>query len=214
MERIKIDEAEAKDLRYFAEVVMGLEIKDGTNANQIRAKLKQAGYTADTIPAPQAPPEPVVQYVEVPAAAPPPPAPAVAEANLPEGETLARPAAISRPASAALMHPSRDPKVLLMIPKTDDKRRAKDVTVGVNGDIFRMQRGTKIEVPYRVYLALEDAKEKAPVDHPTDINPLTGEPIKVWEEVHSYPFQIHRMPSDEEIARWEAETGSGFKNVA
>lgn len=208
MERIKIEEADAKTLRYFAEVTMGLEIKDGTNAAQIRAKLKQAGYAADTIPAPAAPPEPIVQYVQVPAAAP---APVLAASD---GEQVERPAAVSRPASAALMHPSQDPKVLLTVHKTDDKRRARDVVVGVNGDIFQIRRGTKVDVPYRVYLALENAKEKAAVPHETEVNKITGEPIMVWEDVYSYSFDVHRMPSDEEIAAWEHATGAGFKNVA
>lgn len=210
MERIKIEDADAKDLRYFAEVTMGLEIKDGTNAAQIRAKLKQAGWQQDTIPARPAPPEPIVQQVFVPAPAPSPVAAPVAL----EGDTPERPAAVSRPASSALLHPASDPKVLVTIHKTDDKRRARDVTLGVNGDITQIQRGARVEIPYRVYLALENAKEKAAVPHETEINKITGEPIMVWEEVQSYPFSVHRMPSDKEIADWEHATGAGFKNVA
>lgn len=219
--RIKLDEADAATLRHYAEVSLGLEVKTGTNANQLRAKIKQAEPDCEYVPNLPGKPAPIVQqapeqpqvverivekivYVE---------RPAQTDAQM---QSTERPAAVSRPASAALQHASLDPKVKLKVPKTDDKRRPKDVTVGVNGDIYRIQRGPWVEVPYRVFLALDNAIERAAVPDPERINPITGEPIMVWEEVHSYPFEVDRtcFPSEAEIAAWEEATGSGFKNVA
>lgn len=219
--RIKLNEADAATLRHYAEVSLGLEVKTGTNANQLRAKIKQAEPDCEYVPTLPGKPAPIVQqapeqpqvverivekivYLE---------RPAQTDAQM---QTTERPAAVSRPASRELMHPSMDPKVRVRVPKTDDKRRPKDVTLGVNGDIYRMQRGQWVDLPYRFYLALEDAVERAAVPDPERINPVTGEPLMVWEEVHSYPFEVDRtrFPSDAEIAAWEEATGSGFKNVA
>lgn len=214
-DRVKIDEAEFETLKYFATVILGIEIKDGTNGAQIRAKIRAAMPNADTIPLPPPPPEPIVQ-----------PSPIAQQDKLnhpivqqalanpvPDENPLARPAAVSLPASAELQHASRDPKVGIRFHKTDDKRRSRDVTIGVNGDIYRCQRGVDVKIPYRVYLAVLDAKEHIAVDS-DEINPATGEPLKVWEEVYSYPFTIHSMPSDDEINDWLARTGAGFKNAA
>jgi len=208
--RIPIEDADLPTLKHFAELALGLEVKPGTNAHSLRGKIKTAMPDIKDVPPIPKAPEPVVQmpqqepmHVQAPFV-PDPAAPIV------DGENpAARPAAVSRPASAALMHPNQDPKVTLKIHKTDDKRRSKDVTVGVNGVVWRMKRGEVINVPYRVYLALQNAKEKAAVEL-DEINPLTGTPKMGWEEIHSYPFEVHKMPSDEEIAAWEVATGSGF----
>lgn len=202
--RIPLEDADMTTLKHFAELALGIEVKAGTNAAQIRAKIKQAMPDIKDVPPLPDPPAPIAAAQPAPAA---PPFPV-------EGENPAlRPAAVSRPASMALAHARFDPKVRLKIQKTDDKRRAKEVTVGVNGDVWRMQRGVEVEVPYRVYLALCDAKEHAAVE--TDqINPITQLPIMAWEEIPSYPFQVLSMPSDAEIAAWHTATRDGFKQAA
>ncbi|MBF5091918.1 hypothetical protein F1640_18355 [Novosphingobium sp. NBM11] len=208
-DRVKIDDAEFETLKHFATVILGIEIKDGTNGAQIRAKIRAAMPNADTIPLPPPPPEPIVPPVALTN-----PIVQQALANPVKDENpLARPAAVSLPASAELQHASRDPKVGIRFHKTDDKRRSRDVTIGVNGDIYRCQRGVDVKIPYRVYLAVLDAKEHIAVDS-DEINPATGEPFKVWEEVYSYPFTVNSMPSDAEINDWLARTGAGFKNAA
>lgn len=208
-DRVKIDEADFSVLKHFATVILGLEIKEGTNASQIRAKIRTAMPSTDTIPLPPPPPEPIVQPATISH-----PLVQAALANPVEDENpLVRPAAVSLPASTELMHASKDPKVGLRFHKTDDKRRSRDVTIGVNGDIYRCQRGVDVKVPYRVYLAVLDAKEHVAVDS-DQINPVTGEPLKVWEEVYSYPFTVNSMPSDAEIAAWHERTGSGFQKAA
>ena len=205
--RVAIDEADFKSLKHFAEVALGLEVNTGTNSAQLRAKIRTVMPTAKDIPV----------YVEPAPAAPPPPVPAVAAKPLTDedGNLVApanRPAAIERAGTTALTHSSQDPKVKIVIQKTADKTRSRDVTVSVNGEVFRMQRGVEIEVPYRVYLALEDAKEMAAVE--TDqIHPQSGLPIMDWQEVYSYPFSVKALPSEEVVAAWLAATSTGFHSA-
>lgn len=208
--RIPIADADLPTLKAFAEAFLGIEVKPGTNSASLRGAIAKAAPDLKDVPA--LPPVPVFTPAQAQAVAPMPSMVAAANAAAGEGQAE-RPAAVSLPASAELAHASRDPKVRLKVLKTDDKRRARDVTIAVNGDVYRLQRGVEVEVPYRVYLALRDAVERAAV--PTDeINPFTGEPIMGWEDVLSYPFEIRAMPSDEDIAHWHAATGAGFKAAA
>ncbi|AXU17815.1 hypothetical protein C7W88_00065 [Novosphingobium sp. THN1] len=59
--RIKLDEADAATLRHYAEVSLGLEVKTGTNANQLRAKIKQAEPDCEYVPTLPGKPAPIVQ---------------------------------------------------------------------------------------------------------------------------------------------------------
>lgn len=199
--RIPIEEADLATLKHFAELALGLEIKAGTNATNVRAKIQQAMPDCTSVPELPKAPEPIVAIPEPAEAAAAPAAP------------KATPAPASQRQSYSVHRPLDDPRVRLRIHKTDDKRRSKDVTVSVNGFVWRMQRGVEIDLSYRAYLALEDAKEKVAVD--TDrINPFTGDPIKSWEEVHSYPFTVIRMPPQEEIDRWLIETSGSDVQAA
>lgn len=101
-------------------------------------------------------------------------------------------------------NPGLDPKVELSIAKTADPTRDKNWTVSVNGYTWRGQRGVRIELPYRAYRALENAIEKQAVLQDEE-GPM-GVPLYEYEEVYSYPFTVHRMPSDEEIAAWHKAT--------
>ena len=49
MIKVKIDQAEAVQLRTFAQLEMGLDIPKTLNADQIRSKIKAAGWTQDEI---------------------------------------------------------------------------------------------------------------------------------------------------------------------
>lgn len=206
--RIPLEDADAKTLTAFAELTLGIEVKQGTNAAQLRAKIQQAMPSIKDVPAL---PEPAPR-VAVHEAPPPPSAPA---GYVPvEGENPAsRPAAISFPPSEALLHPERDPKVKIRVHKTADKTRPRDVTIQNNGYVVRLRRGEVVDVPLRVYFTLMDAKEMARVDT-DETHPITGMPIWSWEEVPSYPFEVLAMPSAEEIAAWQAATSSGFQKGA
>jgi hypothetical protein len=108
-------------------------------------------------------------------------------------------------------HFSTDPKVELTVNKTSETYRSKDVTVGVNGDVFRLQRGQRVRVPYRLYLALRDAVEMQAIETGEERN---GIPVRDWQEVQSYPFQVHSMPSDQEIAAWRAATDNATASLS
>ena len=198
-DRIKIEDATMPQLTAFAEQAMGLEIKKGTNAVQIRGLLEKAGYAGDTITDMTTPVQAVAATSEV--------LPAV------EGENPElRPAAISRPATRRLMSQVDDPRVVLTIHKTNDKTRSRDVTLSVNGVTTRIKRGETVDVPYRVFESLKNAIEKQPVDT-GEVNAM-GQPIIGWDDVLSYPYSVHKLPTDEEVAKWHADTDSGFQQAA
>jgi hypothetical protein len=171
---------------------LGLEVKNGQSNQKLRALILAARPDTKDIPLAADAAPPAFAGDTGAATDEPPPAPTIK-------------AIASRSAGSTVAHYNDDPKVELTVARTADQFRAKDVTIGVNGDVFRIQRGQRVSVAYRVYLALEDAKEHVAVDT-DEINPHTGMPIKEWQEVHSYPFSVHKMPSDEEIAAWHART--------
>lgn len=202
--RIPLDQADAKALTDFATLILGLEVRPGTNATQLRGKIRQAVPDIKDIPAPR-------EEVAVPAP--------VAASPLPTGyvpvdgeDPIARPAAISMPPSEALTHAERDPKVKIRVFKTPDKTKPREVTIQNGGYVVRLRRGEAVEVPLRIYFTLLDAKEMARVDS-DDIDPVTQTHLWSWEEVQSYPFEVLAMPSAEEIAAWQQATGTGFQKV-
>lgn len=198
-ERISIDEAEFDELKAFAELFLGIEVKVGTNAKQLRARILTAAPNTTDIP--RLTTAPVVSQ-----------APALTAEPAPE----VSPASTSAPKVAqrySPMRPDLDPKVTLRFHKTDDKRRSREITGSVNGYVCRYRRGEPVTMPYRMYRQFENAKEMAAVET-DEINPVTGQPIIGWEEVYSYPFSIIEMPSDEEIAAWNEACKGGFSDRA
>ena len=204
---IPIEDADLPTLKAYAELSLGLEIKDGTNGKHVRAKILAASPTLTHVPA-LAPVEPpaAVQASEEPEpiVAAPTPAPAAAVAEI--GHNSQRP-------KYSLNKPHLDPKVRMRFHKTADKVRAREVTISNNGFVCRYQRGQVVDVPYRIYLAAEDAKEMASIET-DEINPVTNDPIMGWEPVYSYPFEVISMPSAEEIAAWHEATRDGFADRA
>ncbi len=178
---IPLEEASREQLFHFARNVLNIEVGDGANNATIKSKIVQA--------------KPDCTEIMVPADA----APATAS-PAPGAGVVAQPAA--KQSGSLTTHFRDDPKVRLQIMRTTEANRAKDVQVAVQGDVFLIRRGETVSVPYRVYLALNDAIEQVARDT-DEINPATGLPIKEWVEQHSYPFQVHAMPSSEEIAAWE-----------
>lgn len=199
--KVSLDAADFPSLKHHAEVVLGLEVKTGTNAKQLIAKIQRADPSITEIPVAEGTAsEQPGDVVEVT------PVRSTTEANAGKVSPVTR-------RHADPMHSSNDPKVRLLVNKTADKTRAKIADIQVNGVVFRIQRGVEVDVPYRVYEALENAKEKAAVDS-DEINPQTGEPFKEWEEVYSYPFMVKSMPSEEAIAAWRETTSENFQRAA
>tara|TARA_R110000782_G_scaffold13632_1_gene40137 strand:+ start:44 stop:634 length:591 start_codon:yes stop_codon:yes gene_type:complete len=176
--KIAVEDADAAQLFYFATHVLGLEVKAGTNGPQLRAKIETAAPGTKEIEAPPA-------AVRATAAAPVDPA--TKKPRIPAGR--------------AGQHYSFDPKVTVRISPTSEQTRPRDVQLAVNGDVVICKRGEPIALPYRHYLALNQAVEMVGRDT-GEIHPQTGLPIIEFIEQHSYPFQELEMPSDEEIAAW------------
>lgn len=206
--RIPLDQADAKTLAHFA-MMIGLETKSGMNAGQLRGLIQKAMPDVKDVPPIPAPPEPVVQPAQAQAIA----AAQVAAPHDPDATPANHPALQERAASRDLMHYTSDPKVGVVVMKTDDKRRAKDVQLSVNGDVIIIKRGERVEIPYRFYEALLNAREDAAVET-DEINPFTGNPVMDWQEVQSYPFQVFSMPSEAEVAAWRERTQDGFKRTS
>lgn len=74
--------------------------------------------------------------------------------------------------------------------------------IGVGGVIWLLKRGESITIPYRVYEALNNAKRHA-ITH-------TKEGDVREQIVHNTPFNIERMPSEEEIKAWHLRTDDQF----
>lgn len=183
---IPVDQATLPQLRYFAESVLGLELAKTSNSAVVRAKIEAAMPNLTEIRAPEDAPEPAQDSH---------PAPIVL------GQTVNVPDGAVAVAANKSTHEKYDPRVLLVVLTTGDQTKAKDVQIAVNDSVIVMQRGKKVSIPYRHYLALNDAMETIAVDT-DEINPLTNMPKKEWITQHSYPFQVWEMPSDEAIAEW------------
>lgn len=186
--KISLAEATAAQLRYYANVVLGLEeIKKGTSAANIIGKIHAVSPNLADIEVPSDLAE------EGPVAAVSPKGVKMAE----DGEVIP----VGRPGQ----HYRFDPKVTLQVNRTNDKKRAKRVFVTCNGDVIEIQRGVPVRIPYRFYLVMLDAKEKVSVEI-DEINPVTGLPLREWVEQQSYDFNLIASPSQEEIDTWFART--------
>lgn len=101
-----------------------------------------------------------------------------------------------------------DPRVIMTVQKprigNDVSKMQNYVPVGVNGVAFQIATGVKVDVPYRVYEALNNAMRNE-ITH--DDN---GEVVEV--EVHAFPFNVHEMPSRAEREKW-LETFAGAELV-
>lgn len=94
---------------------------------------------------------------------------------------------------------ANDPIVVLKIQKTSLPGGRDPVPVSVNGVAKVIQRELVAQVPYRFYLALQDAlREEVTQDFETgDLR---------TDEVTNYPMQVMAMPSAEEIAEFHRRT--------
>lgn len=193
-EMIPMEEADYATLKHYAVTKHGIEIPHGANANTLRGKILAVEPDCKEVP------------------------------KIKPGEALpsAREVAAAKVAAAGdegdwapidptnIMHYKNDPKVALKIDKTTDKTRAKIVTVSVSGDVWRMERGVEHVVPYRVFEALDHARENQAVET-DEINPHTKMPMKEWQEVHSYPFNVTRHANPKHVEQWRAATSDGFQ---
>lgn len=101
-----------------------------------------------------------------------------------------------------------DPKVTIEVPSTSEKGGDRDVQVGVNGVTFTIRRNTPMEVPYRVFEALNNSEEITYEQTRNPNDPLT--PITVERRSKGYPFSVIEMPPKAEVDAWRARTAEHF----
>lgn len=186
MIKIPIEEANAAQLRYYAETVLGLDgVKPGQSAGHLIGKIQAASPDITQVEVPET-------MIEAPEAIQP-------------GKPAAPASASPAPSGREGGHFRYDPKVTLQVQSTNDGSRPKRVFVACNGDVIEIKRGVDVTIPYRFFLALENAVELRPRES-DEINPNTGMPVIEMVEQPSYPYSVKAMPSAEEIAAWHART--------
>lgn len=175
---VSLQSADLAQLRYIAGPVLGLDVHRNAGKDALRAKIGAAtAQTEFSIPATTAP----ADTDTAPAAEPP-------------AETGVARSAITfvSPTSGR-----NDPKVTLIIERSDKEGGDRAVPVGVNGTMILIPRGEEAEIPWRYYLALRNAMETAYAS-----DPESGEVEE--RDVPSYPHRVTHMPPQHEIDAWNA----------
>lgn len=196
MKTIPIDQAEAKDLRYYAKTVLGLDgITNMMNGQTLRSKILAAapGTTEVTV---AEDPESLAQ------------ADAEQRQQTIASQPVLPPSTPSIPLGLAPRQAAQyryDPKVKVYIPVVPGPGGDRHVPVAVNNDVVEIGRDQWIEVPYRFYLALKDAVA-------SELTPKNGEDGRleiVSRDVLSYPFNVDptTLPSQEQIDEWNKRVG-------
>lgn len=170
-----ISEATPDQLRGYASQFLGIDVTDATDA-EVLAKVRAAN-DGDTIFVSTAP-EPTSQ-----AGSPPPRVEGAATSGGLVG-TFGR----------------DDPKVQLTLhsEERDGVVVSRHKEVSVNGRAFLLKRGESITIPYRLFIALENAERDA-ITH-------DGQGNTIHQKVKNTPYNIEVMPSREEIAAWHERT--------
>lgn len=179
--KIKIGDATNAQL-YEAGVLMGLEVKPGMNNSQIRARIDSA--------------QPGITEIEVTETQS-----HSGSQQQDDGTDIADVGVQGRMVGSSYRD---DPKVRIMIPSVESEGGDREVDVGVNGVAFRIQRNEPVDVPYRVFEALNNSEQTDFYQRPNPLNPM--QPILVANKRHGYPFQVLSMPSAHEIAAFEERT--------
>lgn len=181
----KIDDATATEVRSFAASFLGIPT-EGQTDDQVRAAVRAATET-DVIYV-RLEPEAMVGHDQT---GHPPLPPVVATSD---EEPVKLQGGLGR----------GDPKVRIVLhnEEKDGVIVSRHKEVGVNGVVWLLKRGEPIDIPYRVYLALNNANR--------DVITHNGEGEVMTQSVKNTPFNIEAMPSRDEIAAWEARTASQF----
>lgn len=181
-----IETAKFIDLKAYAELHLGLEVPVGTSRQTLTQQIKEIEPDITEIPEAGDSPDTGPEDVKVSGA----------------GSVK-----IGGNSGAPETHYSNDPVVMIRVASTREPGGNRAVFVGVNGDGFLIQRDRDVNVPYRVYEALEHALE----ERYEFIDGGPGErPSLEPREAHSYAFNIRRMPSDEEVEAWRARVADTF----
>lgn len=159
---IPIAEAQAAQLRQFAEVSLGLEIPSLSNVAQIVAKMRAAGFTADAI--------------EI-------------EAEVDDDPTGAEPHRPQREGKLAeLSKEELNDLVMVKIGTQEGPGGTEHVPLGVNGRTIAVARDTWVAIPRSYVEVLENAKHTVYTQAPDATGKGVGGDL-IGREVHLYPFQ-------------------------
>jgi hypothetical protein len=195
MKTVKFEDASHAELVYFAVTVKGIEIKPGTNATQIRSKIRTVDPeiaefdVPDDLEAAGAKSAEAAQSVEIGVRS--------GARQVPEPQRGG-----PLPASSH----KNDPTIDIYIPSTKDPGGEREVQVAVNGYLWLIKRDQWITVPYRVFRALENAVETT---HEWDLGGGEGgTTTKTRRDTPSYPFNYRNGPSEAEIAAWHQRASS------
>lgn len=101
-------------------------------------------------------------------------------------------------------HYKNDPLVRISVSTNDDVGGNKQpLPICVNGDHILIQRNTEVDIPYRHYLALCDAKQ---TDFREEKGP-NGETVLIGEDRYAITFNtVGGLPTTGEIAAWRERT--------
>lgn len=179
-ESITIDTATPTQLRNYAQSFLGIPV-EGDDDAAILAKVRAANE-GDTI------------FIST------------GPAETPASQTGAAPPDVEKKQGGGIVGSlgRDDPKVTLTLhaEERDGVVVNRHKEVGVNGVVWLLKRGQSITIPYRVYKALELA-ERHVITHTQD-----GEQRE--QVVKNTPYNIEKLPSEQEVADWHARTDDQF----
>lgn len=121
-----------------------------------------------------------------------------------EVEEEAEPAAksnVSKITNAA--HYNNDPKVVVNIASDPANGGSRHFPIAVNGDQILVARDTDVPIPYRHYLALENAVETV---FRQEQDPLTGTPKTIASQRKAVSYTVRKMPASDEIEAFHRNT--------
>jgi hypothetical protein len=185
--KVKIEEATQEQLYEYATATLQLEIETAAPAEQILQKIQMV--------------KPDLKLLTLSGEAPV------------QNTTATAPVRVTHVPGASVLpkdnpaHFSNDPLVHLTITPTNDRMRSREVSVIVGPNQWWLMRGEPLAVPYRCYLALQQAVEYEMV--PTgEFDPLTQMPIAEYQKQQPYPFTVEqsRFPTPDEIRDFHAHT--------
>lgn len=178
---IPLSEATRDQLLHFAEVHLGINLgpnKQNVKPETLMSKIRQAGHEEVVVAVANADADQVAEEM--------------AQVDQRAMQRTESKRAIGGASSKG------DPVIKILIPEEDKRGGDRPVPVTVNGTTILLPRARPIDVAYRYYLALENAKQTL-----FDQNPETGEITN--RTVYSTNFQVIQHPSQGEVDAWHAK---------
>lgn len=185
--KVKLSEASAAQLRYFATVVLGMSLPKLTNAKQMLSRIQDV-HEGDTITVP----DHIAGNDAAPVAKTAPKAKAEQA-----GEEEASLSPAERAAREEQRQAARDAEwIEIIIPRSDSPGGKQPVPVSVNGRNQHIPRGRKVAIRFPYLHALENA-----VQHIYEMDDNNQQMKPEPTEVRSYEFSILRRGLSEAEAR-------------